>query len=210
MDAISKINDLFLNIIGRLCYNIRAGMVVAWRWLESLFFAVKGGDCMERAIDVAQYIFDRYTLLSGERELNEMKLHKLLYLSQRESYAITGEPLFSGDFYGWKYGPVCKEVRYAYSRHGMMDDTIRPISCEAAYIVNNIVAQYGGYESWKLSELSHRESSWLNARKGIAPGQNGDRRISPDDIKRDATKVRPYDSVYDMYYDEFDDAEVLA
>lgn len=165
---------------------------------------------MERAVDVAQYVFERYSLLSGENELDEMKLHKLLYLSQRESYAITGEPLFSEDFYGWKFGPVCKEVRSEYSRHGMLDDTIRPISNEAAYIVNNIVAQYGGFESWKLSELSHKETSWRNARKGIAPGQNGDRRILPEDIKKDAAKVRPYDSTYDMYYDEFDDAEVLT
>jgi len=165
---------------------------------------------MERAIDVAQYIFSRYMLISGEKELDEMKLHKLLYLSQRESYAITGEPLFFGDFYGWKYGPVCKEVRYAYSRHGMVDDTIQPVSAEAAYIVNNVIAQYGGYESWKLSELSHKEVSWLNSRKGIMQGQNGDQKISADDIKKDAEKVRPYDSVYDMYYDELEDEEVLA
>lgn len=162
---------------------------------------------MERAVDVAQYIFDRYALVSGESELDEMKLHKLLYLSQRESYALTGSPLFSGDFYGWKYGPVCKDVRYAYSRKGMLDDSIRPVSNEAAYIVNNIVAQYGGYESWKLSEMSHREVSWLNSRRGIMPGQNGDRMIAQSDIQKDAEKVRPYDSMYDMYYDEFDDAD---
>ena len=29
-----------------------------------------------------------------------------------------------------------------------------------------------------------------------------------DDIRKDAEKVRPYDAMYDMYYDEFDDAEV--
>ncbi len=165
---------------------------------------------MERAIDVAQHIFERYEFLSGEHELDEMKLHKLLYFSQRESYAITGEPLFADDFFGWKYGPVCKTVRYSYSRRGMVDDSIRPISPDSAYIVNNVLAQYGGYESWKLSELSHREVSWQNARRGIAKGQNGDIKISPDDIRQDALKIRPYDSVYDMYYDEFEDAEVIT
>jgi len=139
-----------------------------------------------------------------------MKLHKLLYLTQRESYAITGNPLFVGDFYGWKYGSVCKKVRYAYSPQGMTDDTIQPISCKAAYIVNNIIAQYGGYESWKLSDISHKELSWLNAREGLDPGQNGDRKISSEDIQKDAEKVRPYDTVYDMYYDEFEDAEEIT
>lgn len=28
-----------------------------------------------------------------------------------------------------------------------------------------------------------------------------------EDIRKDAEKVRPYDSVWDMYYDEFDELE---
>ena len=62
------------------------------------------------------------------------------------------------------------------------------------------------YESWKLSELSHKEISWKNARIGIAEGRNGNRILALEDIRKDAEKVRPYDSIWDMYYDEFDDA----
>ena len=67
--------------------------------------------------------------------------------------------------------------------------------------------QYGALESWKLSELSHKELSWRNARKGIPEGRNGDKKLDINDIIKDAEKVRPYDSIWDMYYDEFDDAE---
>lgn len=28
-------------------------------------------------------------------------------------------------------------------------------------------------------------------------------------MKQGAEKARPYDTIYDMYYDEFDDAEVV-
>ena len=56
---------------------------------------------MERILDVAQYIYDEYKRQSGE-VIDEMKLHKLLYFAQRESLAITNEPLFEGDFEGWK------------------------------------------------------------------------------------------------------------
>ncbi len=28
-----------------------------------------------------------------------------------------------------------------------------------------------------------------------------------DDIRKDAEKVRPYDPIWDMYYDEFDNVE---
>lgn len=161
---------------------------------------------MERIIDVAQYLFERYRTVSGGDTLDEMKLHKLLYLTQRESLAITDSPLFAEKFLGWKYGPVCREVRLRYSPDGMADDDIRPISHEAAYIANSVIAQYGGYEAWKLSELSHRELSWRNARKGLASHQNGNKPLSLEDIRKDAEKVRPYDATYDMYYDEFEDA----
>ena len=165
---------------------------------------------MERAIDVAQYVFERYRVLSGGEVIDEMKLHKLLYLIQRESLAITGEPLIAEPFYGWKYGPVSKPVRQAYTREGMEEDDIQMISNESAYIANNVIALYGGYESWKLSEMSHREISWKNARHGVSPDKKGDRQLSLEDIKKDAEKVRPYDTLYDMYYDEFEDAEDLA
>jgi hypothetical protein len=30
------------------------------------------------------------------------------------------------------------------------------------------------------------------------------------DIRIDATKIRPYDHIWDMFYDEFDDVENIA
>lgn len=162
---------------------------------------------MERIIDVAQYIYTEYKKMSG-KVIDEMKLHKLLYFSQRESFAVTGQPLFKEEFEGWKYGPVCREIRSCYTEDGMFGEDIQDIMLESTYIVKNIVLQYGVLESWKLSELSHRELSWQNARKGIPEGQNGSKKLRIEDIRKDAQKVRPYDSVWDMYYDEFEDEEV--
>ena len=163
--------------------------------------------CMERIIDVAQYIFDEYKRQSGE-VIDEMKLHKLLYFAQRESLAITNEPLFEENFEGWKYGPVSRDVRTHYTEDGMYYKDKRVLSAKGAYIVKNVVLQYGELESWKLSQLSHNEISWQNSRKGLVEGENGDIPLLIDDIRKDAEKVRPYDAIYDMYYDEFDDVEV--
>lgn len=162
---------------------------------------------MERIIDVSQYIYMEYKSQSGEA-IDEMKLHKLLYFAQRECLAITGSPLFDEVFEGWKYGPVSKEVRMYYTPDGMHCKGLRKISAQAAYIVKNVVLQYGALASWKLSDISHNEISWRNSRKGLAEGENGDRQLLLDDIRKDAEKVRPYDAIYDMYYDEFEDAEV--
>lgn len=161
---------------------------------------------MERIVDVAQFIYDEYKSMSGH-SIDEMKLHKLLYLSQRESLALLGQPLFDETFEGWRYGPVSRTVRNEYTEDGMACSTSQ-ISMEAAYIVRNILSQYGVYESWELSKLTHKEKSWLNSRQGLSSEENGKQTISIDDIRDDAKKVRPYDSIWDMYYDEFESVEV--
>mgnify|MGYP001132163261 CR=1 FL=1 len=161
---------------------------------------------MERIIDVAQFIFEEYRKRTG-CTINEMKLHKLLYFAQRESYAIMNEPLFEEKFEGWKYGPVCTVVRAKFSEADGIVSNTQPVSDESAYILNNIIEQYGSYESWALSKLTHKEISWQNSRKGLKDGENGDREMLLSDIAEDAKKVCPYDSVWDMYYDEFEDGE---
>ena len=163
---------------------------------------------MEKIVDVAQYIFNEYKNISGDI-IDEMKLHKLLYLCQRESIAITNKAMFPEEFEGWKYGPVCPEVRNCYTKEGILVDNIHDISFENAYIVKNVILQYGAYEPWKLSELSHKELSWRNSRIGVTDGYNGSGKLKIEDIRKDAQKVRPYDSIWDMYYDEFDDMEEI-
>lgn len=162
---------------------------------------------MDRIIDTAAYVAKRYKELTNE-VLDEMKLHKLLYFIQRESLAITGEPAFDGVFEGWKFGPVCREVRTNFCE-GEIVCHANDISDRLKYIANNVILEYGSLAAWKLSELSHKDISWKNARIGLAPHENGSVQLKMDDIKIDAAKVRPYDHVWDMYYDEFDD-EVIS
>ena len=86
-----------------------------------------------------------------------------------------------------------------------MNAETEDIKSDSKYIINNVILEYGALVSWKLSELSHKEVSWLNSRRGLKEGENGNRKIKLDDIKEEAKKVRPYDYVWDMYYDEFED-----
>lgn len=160
---------------------------------------------MVKIVDVANYVIKKYREITGE-VIDEMKLHKLLYFTQRESFAVTGSPAFDGAFEGWKFGPVSREVRNVYFDGEILCPT-SDIPDEIKYISNNVILEYGSLASWKLSELSHQELSWRRARAGLNPGENGDKEIALPDIKEDAKKVRPYDHVWDMYYDEFDDLQ---
>lgn len=160
---------------------------------------------MERILDLAQYLFDVYKKQTGDT-IDEMKMHKLLYFAQREAIAITGMPLTDGEFEGWIHGPVCRKVRQEFTSDGIAAET-KPISDEASYILNNVILEYGRYDSWALRDMSHHEISWKNARKGLLPNQAGNRVLDLIDIYEDAKKVRPYDHVWDMYYDEFEDVD---
>lgn len=163
---------------------------------------------MDSVKKIANYIYHKYEEVAHEK-LDEMKLHKLLYFTQRETLAILGKPAFTADFEGWKYGPVIILIRNYYKTNQIQEDN-RNISDDLAYIVNNVIQEYGALASWKLSDLSHNEISWKNSRIGLKPDEDGNRVMSLDDIKEDAKKIRPYDHVWDMYYDEFEDLETEA
>ena len=174
--------------------------------INGFFSKKRMEDNMDKALNVASYICDEYRKISNEA-IDEMKLHKLLYFSQRESLAITGEPLFVETFKGWKYGPVCVSVRSHFYDGSMNQGDAKDITDSARYIVKNMILQYGELASWKLSQISHEEISWKNSRRGLDANQNGDVELKLEDIKTDSEKVRPYDSIYDMYLDEFEDYE---
>lgn len=160
---------------------------------------------MDRIIDAANFLYEKYKDVSNSAPLDEMKLHKLLYLAQRENLAITGRPLFGEKFEGWKFGPVSPDVRRVYSEQDGIQAQTREISPETAVILNAVLEEYGPIESWSLSKMSHNEISWKNARRGLLPSEPGNVELAIEDIKEDAKKVRPFDHIWGMYYDEFED-----
>ena len=120
--------------------------------------------------------------------------------------------------YGEKVKFIVKDVDTVNLLDGKFEyinipiDNIRTIYDEILYIkyiVNNVLLEYGALASWKLSDLSHREISWLNSRSGLKDGENGSNIIQLADIQKDSEKVRPYDHVWDMYYDEFEDLDTV-
>lgn len=144
---------------------------------------------MENVMNVAAHIAHRYFSEYGQ-QIDEMKLHKLMYFAQRESFIQTNEPLFNATFYGWKYGPILKEIRSAYK-----DGTfpfILPVEFtrDCSVILDRVFTDYSGKESWSLSRLTHGELSWKNSRIGISDEDNSNNPMSIDDIKKDAERIK--------------------
>lgn len=144
---------------------------------------------MEKLMNVASYICNRYSKEYGAR-IDEMKLHKLLYFAQREALIQNREPLFDAVFYGWKFGPVLKEIRFAYRDDSFSEYVPQDVILRMLPIMNKVFEEYAGKDSWSLSRLTHGEFSWRNSRQGVSDGENSDNPMNVDDIRTDADRIR--------------------
>lgn len=142
---------------------------------------------MENTLCVAKALYEMYYEQNGLC-MDEMKMHKLMYFSQRESLMYNNEPLFDGTFYGWKYGPVLKEVRSAYKNNTLASESSETLSDSTLKLLKSVMERYGSLSSWKLSSLSHEEFSWKKARKGLEAADNGNVELSLDAMKVDSAR----------------------
>lgn len=144
--------------------------------------------CMEDVVKIASYICLRYRRRFG-RKIDEMKLHKLLYFTQRESIIRTGEPLFGDCFEAWKYGPVLVAIRQRYKNDTLHEELPAPVEERYKKVFDTVFETYAYKNSWSLSSITHGEYAWQMARRRILPeGQH--RLIATDDIRKDAERVK--------------------
>lgn len=146
---------------------------------------------MENVINVASYIAERYQSTFGEK-ISEMKLHKLLYFTQRECLIQLGKPLFAEQFLAWRYGPVMVEIRPLFAQ-GLLTKPLSIVSQkEYSTVFDFVFKQYAPKDAWSLSRLSHNEYSWRKARHGLNDDENGNSPLLLEDIRRDAAiaKIR--------------------
>ena len=139
--------------------------------------------------EAASYIVQEYDKEYKEH-ISEMKLHKLLYFAQRESLILKNEPLFEAVFFGWKYGPVLKEIRNVYPSM-LYNFELNPQSYkELKPIMDSIFLRYAEKDAWSLSRLTHGEYSWKQSRIDVNEYENSDNPMKLEDIKVDAARIK--------------------
>ena len=142
---------------------------------------------MAQTLAVAKF-FNELHVKKHECAMDQMKMHKMMYFSQRESLMISGEPLFNEDFEAWKYGPVLVNVRNEYLTGHMFTGEYGKLDDAEKDLVVSVYERYDEYDAWQLSTLSHTEYSWRQARKGLADGEAGHEKMSLTAMKADATR----------------------
>ena len=131
---------------------------------------------MANAHDVAAYI------LKELGRMTAMKLQKLVYYSQAWSLVWDEKPLFSNRIEAWINGPVVPDL-YACHR-GQFDlkkwpkgdpDNLTKVQRET---VDAVLGFYGDKSSQWLSDLTHSELPWKDARSGLAATDRGGNEIT--------------------------------
>ncbi|HRC84502.1 MAG TPA: DUF4065 domain-containing protein [Thermoanaerobaculia bacterium] len=126
--------------------------------------------------DLAAYILKRCGPMTA------MKLQKLAYYCQAWSLVWDDKPIFQARIEAWANGPVTPAL---YTEHRGQFKVERwskgdpgKLSQSERESVDAVLDFYGKRSPLWLSELTHREPPWLDARRGLAPGERGNREIS--------------------------------
>jgi uncharacterized phage-associated protein len=104
--------------------------------------------------------------------VTNLKLQKLLYYAQGWYLALRGETLFPEQLEAWVHGPVCKEVYQECKIFGhkpiIWEDDLNSFSAELVEHVKDVWEAYGQFSAFDLEQLTHQETPWKEARKGLA------------------------------------------
>lgn len=142
----------------------------------------------QKTLAVAKAFDDLYQN-DYHKGIDELRLHKLMYFAQREALMETDYSLFGGAIKAWRFGPVVLAVRGIMKRKGLpkVQDAV---SEEAMNLIRTVYERYKELTSFELSNLTHEEYSWLNARQGLEEDEDGHEVIPVDSIRIDALSAR--------------------
>jgi len=142
---------------------------------------------MEKTLCVAKELYNMYRSRFGHN-MDQLKMHKLMYFSNRESLMAYNDMLFDEDFKGWKYGPVLLNVRNEYTTNNLFKNVTGDVSENTRKLLEDVLERYGTMSSWKLSKLSHEEMSWQHARTGLNSDDNGNVSLNENMLRLDAKR----------------------
>ncbi|OON85995.1 hypothetical protein BXO88_09145 [Oribacterium sp. C9] len=136
---------------------------------------------MANVFDTAKY------LLEKAGKMSTMKLQKLCYYSQAWSLVWDDAPLFEEDFQAWANGPVCPELfsktkgRYSVTANDENGGD-NNLTDNQKDTIDKVYEHYGKHDAQWLSQLTHMEDPWKNARQGVPSGVGSNNIISKESM----------------------------
>lgn len=142
--------------------------------------------------DVAAYILEKQ---AKQPPLTAWKLQKLVYYCQAWSLVWNSSPMFKERILAWANGPVVKEL---YEQHkGLFyvekinkgnPALLTPLQKDT---IDRVYLNYKKIPPSLLSELTHLENPWKEAREGLKPGERGQAEIKLHTIQEYYSSIDP-------------------
>ena len=141
----------------------------------------------DKMLGVISYIFETV------EEVTPLMLQKLLYFIQGVYSALFGKYIFTETCEAWQHGPVYRDV-YDLFR----DFKYNPIDDERFAILHGketlldqneqlaadlVLMTFGMYGGKTLERITHKETPWINARKGYEEFEPSNEMITNESIK---------------------------
>lgn len=131
---------------------------------------------MVSAHDVAAYI------LGSAGPMSAMKLQKLVYYSQAWSLVWEDRPLFPERIEAWLHGPVVPDLyhlhRGQFEVRGWPSGNASVLDIDDRETVEAVIRYYGGHNAQVLSDWTHGEEPWKQARIGLSLDERGNAEIT--------------------------------
>ncbi len=135
---------------------------------------------MATVFDVAEYI------LSKTGTIPALKLQKLCYYAQAWSLVWDEKPLYDEEIQAWANGPVVSDLytahrlKYSVNPGDFHKGSAENLSAEERDSIDKVVEFYGERDSQWLSDLTHMEAPWHDARAAgnLEDGERGREPIS--------------------------------
>jgi len=139
------------------------------------------------------YIFAHTT------DVTPLALQKLLYFIQGIYLALYHKALYPEDCQAWVHGPAYESVyllfkNFKYNpieepRFVMFRHRFHKLDPEALELIDNVLGSFGMYSGKVLEAITHRETPWVEARRGYLPEENSDEVITKSAMQQYFTQV---------------------
>lgn len=125
--------------------------------------------------DVAAFILEKQP---KTHPITAWKLQKLLYYCQAWSLVWEEQPLFKEKILAWANGPVVNELYISmkglFHVENLSKGSSNVLSEQQKDTIEHVLKAYGDKTAQWLSDLTHTEEPWIDARKGLNHDERGE------------------------------------
>ena len=116
-----------------------------------------------------------------------------MYYAQAWSLVWDERPIFDEVIEAWANGPVCPVLYAAHKGQYMISEWPRGNASNldemAKETVDQVLKYYGKMNAQQLSDLTHREKPWNDARLGVGAGDRGTQEITHASMEEYYTSI---------------------